>query len=84
MNTKDLLDKIEKLEARIRDLEARPVYVSQPIHIHPAPALPPVLPWPYYVTPVPTYPHWTITCGDGGNYAGIAGNAVTYSGGAIS
>lgn len=48
MNTKDLLDKIEKLEARIRELEARPAQPSIVHHHH-------YQPYPYYVWP--QYPY---------------------------
>jgi hypothetical protein len=53
---------IEKLEARIRDLEARPQFVPMPYPVY-------VPPQPMYVNPVvipylpPSYPWYTITCG---------------------
>jgi hypothetical protein len=67
MTIKALLDKIEKLEARIRDLEARPQYVPYPVYLHPVvPA-----PYPYVAPPTPWFvrtlpPTYTITGGNNG------------------
>jgi hypothetical protein len=64
MKTKD---KIEELERRIKELEARPQYVPVywPIYVQPAP-MPAPNPW--YVQPfIPyapvTQPMWQTTCG---------------------
>ncbi len=48
MTRKELLQKVQELERRVRDLEARPVYV--PVPVQPQPYSPA---WPTY--PVITY-----------------------------
>jgi hypothetical protein len=86
MKTKD---KIEELERRIKELEARPQYVPiyWPIYVQPAP-MPAPNPW--YVQPcIPyapvTYPMWIsgnpTTCGGGANpqISFTGGSAVLYS-----
>lgn len=62
MNPEDMAKKIEELERRIRDLEARPVWVWYPATV---PAYPG---YPYYPTfPVsPTYTY-TVTCQTNGS-----------------
>lgn len=84
MKTKDLLDKIEKLEARIRDLEARPVYPIIHVHPSPAPVYVPVVP--YYVQPYiqPSYPWYTPMCGGAGNNTQISYGGNAGIGGTIS
>lgn len=60
MKQKELLKRIEGLEARIRQLEARPVYVPYAVPYQNPPA---VGPWPYWQGP---------TCG-GGSAVGSVG-----------
>ena len=52
MKLKDAVARIEELEKRIRDLEARPIFVPLP---YPVPAYPqsPMWPQPYFGTPMP-------------------------------
>jgi hypothetical protein len=58
--SKKLQDRIDELERKVRDLEARPL-VLQPIIVNPAPPQP-VLPGPW-VQPWPQYPNYPIvTC----------------------
>lgn len=70
-----LKDRIEELEKKVKELEARPpVMIPQP---YPVPQLYPVYPYypqPWYPTPYPWYgsPDW-VTCGGamgGGIYQG--------------
>jgi hypothetical protein len=56
--TEDLIERIEALERRIRELEGRPV--PQPIYVQPVVIPAPVIPTYPYFNPYP----WTITtCG---------------------
>jgi hypothetical protein len=51
----DIEKRLEELERRVRDLEARPIYVPQPV------AIPyPVYPNPY--APAPWQGPWYVTC----------------------
>jgi len=71
-NIKELLAKIEQLEARVKELEGRK---AMEIHYHthypPYQYVPYV---PYAVTPPSQYP-WTITCGG----AAPVSNSITFS-----
>lgn len=62
MSDKELLKRIDELERKVRDLEARPYLlpiVVQPVQI---PAYQPCPVWPAY----PTYPYQPVWCGPGG------------------
>lgn len=66
MNLKQALERIEALERRVRELEARP---EQHVHYHTHPVAPSYA-QPYYA-PQPLYPPllpqvpWVVTCGAG-------------------
>jgi hypothetical protein len=85
MKTKDLLKRIEALEQRIRDLEARPVlqpiYVPAPYPAYPAPVYPPFQPW--YVQPSitpqpsPLVPYTITTCWPQPMLAGSSGTLTS-------
>ena len=64
MTNNDLIKRIEELERRVCDLEARPVYV--PAYI-PVPCMPaPIVPsWPYPYR-APWESPWYVTCTSGG------------------
>jgi hypothetical protein len=57
--SKKLQDRIEELERKVRDLEARP-FVLQPIIVNPVPAQP-VTPNPWVQPWGPSYPPYPIT-----------------------
>lgn len=61
--TDGLIDRIGELERRIRELEARPVYVPYPVY--PQPSVVPA-PLPYVNPSIP----WYTTCGSDGTMAG--------------
>lgn len=55
-----LTDRIEELEKRVRELEARPTYhppVYVPYPVYPAPVLP-VVPYPWHPVPYWPQPTW--------------------------
>lgn len=56
--TDGLIDRIGELERRIRELEARPVYIPQPIYVQPV-----VVPTPAPPYVPPPYPWYVTTCG---------------------
>lgn len=52
-------ERIEELERRVKELEARP-----PIQYWPLAPVPTTVPqWTPYPLPVSPYPYWTVTCG---------------------
>ncbi len=57
MSEQELAKRVDELERRVRDLEARPVYV-------PVPYYPPYAPLPEYPVPYrnPWEPPWFVTC----------------------
>ena len=61
MNLKEAMKRIEELERRVRELEARP---KQEIHYHThqAPYVAPFQPLPAYPF-IPHFPTWTPVCG---------------------
>jgi hypothetical protein len=67
MKQSELLKKIEELERRIRELEARPnqIMIPWPVYIPPMPQPEPQpYPWSPWVsphTPLPIYPTWCST-----------------------
>lgn len=72
----ELLDRVKQLEGRIKELEARPVYIPYPVgYPYPQPVY---IQQPMYI-PQPYTPTWTITC-TSPNYQ--SGNMMSYSGGA--
>ena len=58
MKQADLLKRIDELERRVRDLEARPVYV--PVPYYPLQPTTPIGPLPYRA---PWEQPWYVTCG---------------------
>lgn len=68
MKQKELLKRIEGLEARIRQLEARPVYV--PYAVPQLPAQPAVGPWGWWESPI---------CGGTGTVTNWPGTSYTAS-----
>lgn len=61
----ELIKRIEELERKVRDLEARPIQI--PIVVIPGAPSPTYVPVPYYPSPTyPAYPGWpygTTWCG---------------------
>lgn len=61
--SKALLKRIDELERKVRDLEARPITVPIIVQPYLPPAYTPYPVWPVYPTSSPNPPHWpTVTC----------------------
>ena len=76
MNLKEAMKRIEELERKVRELEARPVYMPMlqyiPYYIPPT-YIPSLIPY-YPSTPMPWQPPWIITCTVGAEGANMGNN----------